>query len=130
MNSRHLTLALLAIGLLAACGEKPEDIIIPVVYPENPDPTPGGENVLPPYKVECKKTVTTSSWTTYEACTVNLIYVSTTTACSLENTPSKSVLAITNNEDLAKNTIRISISHLTTKDDINTFIKTFKKITR
>lgn len=58
------------------------------------------------------------------------IYVSTTTACSLENTPSKSVLAITNDEDLAKNTIRISISHLTTKDDINTFIKTFKKITR
>ena len=58
------------------------------------------------------------------------IYISTTTACSLDNMPSKSVLAITNDLDLANNTIRISISHLTTKDDINTFIKIFKKITR
>ena len=58
------------------------------------------------------------------------IYVSTTTACSLDNMPSKSVLAITGNEDFAKNTIRISISHLTTKEDIKTFIKVFKKITR
>ena len=58
------------------------------------------------------------------------IYISTTTACSLDNMPSKSVLAITNDIDLASNTIRISISHLTTKDDINTFIKVFKKITR
>ena len=58
------------------------------------------------------------------------IYVSTTTACSLDNMPSKSVLAITGSEELAKNTIRISISHLTTEDDIDKFIKIFKKITR
>ena len=53
------------------------------------------------------------------------IYLSTTTACSLANTPSKSVLAITGDEELAKNTIRISISHLTTFDEINEFIKIF-----
>ena len=58
------------------------------------------------------------------------IYVSTTTACSLEDTPSKSVLAITNDINLAKNTIRISISHITTKEELATFIKVFKKITR
>ena len=58
------------------------------------------------------------------------IYVSTTTACSLENAPSKSVLAITNDESLAKNTLRISISHLTTKEDIYEFLKVFKRATK
>ena len=53
------------------------------------------------------------------------IYVSTTTACSLGNMPSKSVLAITGDEKLASNTIRISMSHLTTKEDINKFLKVF-----
>ena len=53
------------------------------------------------------------------------IYVSTTTACSLGNMPSKSVLAITGDESLASNTIRISMSHLTTKEDINNFLKEF-----
>ena len=53
------------------------------------------------------------------------IYVSTTTACSLGNMPSKSVLAITGDENLASNTIRISISHLTTKEDINNFLEVF-----
>ncbi len=58
----------------------------------------------------------------------NEIFVSTTTACSLGSAPSKSVLAITGDNDLAANTIRISISHLTTKEDINNFLKIFKKI--
>ena len=53
------------------------------------------------------------------------IYLSTTTACSLNNSPSKSVLAITKSMELASNTIRISISHLTTKEDIDVFLKTF-----
>ena len=56
------------------------------------------------------------------------IYVSTTTACSLGNMPSKSVLAITGDEKLASNTIRISMSHLTTKEDINKFLKVFISI--
>ena len=32
--------------------------------------------------------------------------------------------------DVAKNTIRISISHLTTVEEIKDFLKVFKKITR
>ena len=58
----------------------------------------------------------------------NNIYLSTTTACSLGSAPSKSVLAITGSEELAANTIRISISHLTTKEEIDKFLEIFKKI--
>lgn len=58
----------------------------------------------------------------------NGIYLSNTTACALGNSPSKSVLAMTKNEEYASNTIRISISHLTTESDINKFISIFKKI--
>ncbi|MBR4619232.1 MAG: cysteine desulfurase [Bacilli bacterium] len=56
------------------------------------------------------------------------IYVSTTTACSLDSMPSKSVLALTNDLELSKNTIRISMSHLTTLEDIYLFLKEFDKI--
>ena len=56
------------------------------------------------------------------------IYLSTTTACSLGSSPSKSVLAITGDEKLASNTIRISISHLTTKEDIKKFLNIFISI--
>lgn len=60
----------------------------------------------------------------------NEIYLSTTTACALGNSPSKSVLAITGSEELASNTLRISISHLTSEEDIKEFIKVFKRITK
>lgn len=56
------------------------------------------------------------------------IYVSSTTACALGNLPSKSVLAITGSEELAANTIRISISHMTTMNEINDFMEEFDKI--
>ena len=58
----------------------------------------------------------------------NGIYLSTTSACSLGNTPSKSVYAITNDLELAKNSIRISISHLTTLEELEEFIDFFKNI--
>ena len=58
----------------------------------------------------------------------NGIYLSTTTACSLGSAPSKSVLAITGSEELASNTIRISISHLTKVEDIDKFLTIFKEI--
>lgn len=58
----------------------------------------------------------------------NKIYLSTTTACSLGNSPSKSVLAITGSIELASNTLRISISHLTKKEEIEEFLKIFKEI--
>lgn len=56
------------------------------------------------------------------------IYLSTTSACSLGNTPSKSVYAITNDTELAKNSIRISLSHLTTMKELEIFLKTFQNI--
>lgn len=56
------------------------------------------------------------------------IYVSTTTACAIGDMPSKSVLAITGSEELASNTIRISLSHITPKEDIEKFIKELNKI--
>ena len=58
------------------------------------------------------------------------IYVSTSTACSLEDMPSKTVLAITGDEELDKNTIRISMSHLTSMDDVKTFIEKFIELTK
>ena len=58
----------------------------------------------------------------------NGIYLSTTTACALGSSPSKSVLAITGSEELASNTIRISMSHLTKREDIDTFLKVFKDL--
>ena len=57
----------------------------------------------------------------------NEIYVSKQTACSLGKNPSKSVLALTGNQKLAQNTIRISLSHLTTKKELKTFIKVLKE---
>ena len=57
----------------------------------------------------------------------NEIYLSTTTACSLGTSPSKSVLAITGSEELASNTLRISISHLTKEEDINIFLNKLKE---
>lgn len=56
------------------------------------------------------------------------IYLSTTTACSIGDLPSKAVMAITKDEQLATNTIRISISHLTSIDEINLFLKEFESI--
>ena len=56
------------------------------------------------------------------------IYLSTTTACALGSAPSKSVLAITKDESLASNTIRISMSHLTKEEDIEKFIEIFKNL--
>ena len=53
------------------------------------------------------------------------IYLSTTTACSLDDMMSKSVYALTKSEELANNTIRISISHLTTENEINKFLEEF-----
>ena len=58
----------------------------------------------------------------------NGICLSTTSACSLGNTPSKSVYAITNDLELAKNSIRISISHLTTMNELEEFINIFKTL--
>ena len=58
------------------------------------------------------------------------IYVSTKTTCCADNSPSKIVYALTNDEDLAKSSLRVSISHLTTEDEVSTFLNTFDELIR
>ncbi len=53
------------------------------------------------------------------------IYISTKSACSKENTMSNSVYALTKDRELSYQTLRISMSYLTTKDEIVTFLKAF-----
>ncbi|MBQ1813089.1 MAG: cysteine desulfurase [Bacilli bacterium] len=55
------------------------------------------------------------------------IYISTQSACSSSNTVSKAVLNLTHNEERAKSSIRISISYLTTKKEIDLFLDAFDK---
>ncbi len=50
------------------------------------------------------------------------IFISTKSACSDIDSMSESVYALTNDKDLAKSSIRISLSYLTTKQEIDTFV--------
>ena len=54
------------------------------------------------------------------------IYVSTQTACSTGNY-SKAVYAITHDKEKASSSMRISLSYLTTEEDINLFVKGFQE---
>ena len=54
------------------------------------------------------------------------IYISTQSACSSSNSKSRAVHALTNDLDRSNSSIRISLSHLTTKEEINYFIEKFK----
>ena len=53
------------------------------------------------------------------------IYVSTQTACSSNTSLSKGVLELTKDEDRAKSSIRVSISYVTTKEELDTFVEVF-----
>lgn len=53
------------------------------------------------------------------------IYISTQSACSSSTTLSKAVLALTKDEEIASSSIRISISYLTTKEEIDYLLKCF-----
>ena len=53
------------------------------------------------------------------------IYVSTKSACSSADSMSNSVYAITKDKERANNTIRISLSYLTTEEEIDKFLKVF-----
>lgn len=61
------------------------------------------------------------------------IYISTQTACSSGSSISKAVYALTNDEERASSSIRISLSHLTTKEECDSFLESFsscyKKLT-
>ena len=54
------------------------------------------------------------------------IYISTQTACSSGSSVSKAVYAVTNDKDRASSSVRISLSYLTTKEEIDYFLKKFK----
>lgn len=53
------------------------------------------------------------------------IYISTKSACTASNAMSKAVYAVTKNKSLAYQSLRISLSYLTTKEEINTFLNAF-----
>ena len=55
------------------------------------------------------------------------IYISTQSACSANNPVSRAVLEVTNDEEVAKHSIRVSLSSLTTKDEVDEFLKAFKE---
>ena len=55
------------------------------------------------------------------------IYISTRSACSYSNTISDSVYAVTKNKNYAMKSIRISLSHLTTEEEVLMFLKIFDK---
>ena len=53
------------------------------------------------------------------------IFISTQSACSSSNTKSKAVYAVTQDNDKALSSIRISISYITTKEEIKEFLRCF-----
>ena len=55
------------------------------------------------------------------------IYISTKTACSFDNSMSLSVYELTKDKELASTSVRISLSYLTTKEEIDYFLKIFKE---
>ncbi len=56
------------------------------------------------------------------------IFISTQTACNSESSFSLTVKRLTNSDELAKTSIRISISHLTKKEEIDILIRAIKEI--
>ena len=54
------------------------------------------------------------------------IFISTQSACA-KGDISKAVMALTHDEERAKSSIRVSISYVTTKEEIDEFIKCFKE---
>ncbi|MDF2677522.1 MAG: cysteine desulfurase [Bacillota bacterium] len=56
------------------------------------------------------------------------IYLSTKSACCAPNTVSRPVYAVTKNKKNALSTLRISLSYLTTKDDVNEFLVKFDEV--
>jgi len=55
------------------------------------------------------------------------VFISTQSACSSGSSESKAVLSLTNDEKRSKSSIRISISYITTKEEIDLFLEAFKK---
>ncbi len=56
------------------------------------------------------------------------ICVSQKSACSIKNTPSKILMSVYKNKELALSSFRVSISELTTKEDIDALITVLKEL--
>lgn len=56
------------------------------------------------------------------------IYLSTKTSCCPIETPSKLVYALTKDKSLSSSSLRLSISYLTTKEEIDIFLQAFNSI--
>lgn len=63
-----------------------------------------------------------------EALAAKGICVSTKAACVAQNAPSRPVYALTKNRKLALSTLRISLSHYTTEDEVDIFIESLLTI--
>ena len=57
----------------------------------------------------------------------NDIYISTQSACSSNTSRSRAVFALTKNEEVALHSLRVSISYLTTREEIDKFINSLKE---
>ena len=55
------------------------------------------------------------------------IYISTQSACSSNNPVSRSVLEVTKDTEASKHSIRISLSGITTKEEVDNFLSAFDK---
>lgn len=55
------------------------------------------------------------------------VYISTKTACSKHDDESLAVYAFTNNHEVAKHSLRISLSHITTLEELEKFIEIFRE---
>ena len=55
------------------------------------------------------------------------IYISTQSACSANNPVSRSVMEVTKDETRASHSIRISLSGVTTKEEVDQFLNAFDK---
>ncbi len=53
------------------------------------------------------------------------IYISTQSACSSGHTVSRAVMEVTKNEEYASHSVRISLSHLTTNEEVDKFLEAF-----
>lgn len=56
------------------------------------------------------------------------VYISTKSACSKADSMSSSVYAITKDKDLANHSLRISLSYMTTEEEIDKFLEIFDKL--
>jgi cysteine desulfurase len=63
-----------------------------------------------------------------KALSVREVYISTKTSCCPVKTPSKSVYALTKSKALASSSLRLSLSHLTTRGEIEEFFKVFDEV--